>query len=62
MINRIENKIAYITLNKGETIKGRIRVEDRNQLKKYAIGSMIKVKVEDTSADKLITLSFASTE
>ena len=33
--NDIQNKIAYITLDKEEKIKGRIKVEDRNELKKY---------------------------
>ncbi|MEI6118967.1 MAG: hypothetical protein WCP92_07280 [bacterium] len=33
--NDIQNKIAYVTLDNKETIKGRIKVEDRNELKPY---------------------------
>ncbi|MFA6255979.1 MAG: hypothetical protein WC606_02235 [Candidatus Absconditabacterales bacterium] len=46
MINSIQNKVAYVTLNKEGTINGRIKVEDKQALKKYAVGDVVKVKIE----------------
>lgn len=57
--NHIQNKIAYVTLNQQETVKGIIKVEDRNQLKQYKKGDIINIKVENIPGEegKLLTLS-----
>ncbi|HMS90763.1 MAG TPA: hypothetical protein PKC87_00950 [Candidatus Absconditabacterales bacterium] len=60
----IQNKLAYVTLDQEETIKGRIKVEDKNELKKYKKGDIIKVKIEEIAQEegKLLTLSLVTTK
>ncbi|MCX6823811.1 MAG: hypothetical protein NT085_01685 [candidate division SR1 bacterium] len=60
--NDVQNKIAYVTLDSKETIKGRIKVEDKNELKKYKKGDIVKVKIQEISEEegKLLTLSLAA--
>ena len=62
MINNIANKIGYVTLNKEETINGRFKAEDKNELKQYRKGDLIKVKVDQIPEEegKLVTLSLIS--
>lgn len=58
----IQNKLAYVTLDKAETIKWRIKVEDRNELKKYKKWDIIKVKIEEIAQEewKLLTVSLVA--
>ncbi len=52
MINNIQNKIAYVTLNRKGTINGMIRVEDKQELKKYAVGDVVKVMIKENIVDE----------
>gem|GEM_PF-5808873 len=52
MINNIQNKIAYVTLNRKGTINGMIRVEDKQELKKYGVGDVVKVMIKDNIVDE----------
>lgn len=60
--NDIQNKIAYVTLDKEEKIKGRIKVEDKNELKNYKKWDIIKVKINEIPEEegKLLTLSLVT--
>lgn len=60
----IQNKLAYVTLDQEETIKWRIKVEDKNELKKYKKWDIIKVKIEEIAQEewKLLTLSLVTTK
>jgi uncharacterized OB-fold protein len=64
--NHVENKVAYVTLDKAQKIRGRIRVEakDKNELKKYKKGDRIKVKIEQIPEEegKLVVLSLIPTD
>lgn len=44
--NDIQNKIAYVTLDNWETIRWRIKVADKNELKSYKKGDFVKIKVD----------------
>jgi hypothetical protein len=62
--NEIQNKIAYVSLDQEQKIKGRIKVEDKNQLKQYKKWDIIKVKIEEISEEegKLLSLSLVPTK
>jgi len=53
MINNISGKIAFVTLNretdKEKVIYGRVRVEDKEKLKKYTSGELIEVSIDDNN-------------
>lgn len=57
----IQGKIAYLTLDRKGMYKSRVKVQDKNQLKKYKKWDIIKVRIDEISEDenKLFTLSLA---
>jgi len=62
VINNIQGKMAFITFNNTDTIRWRVKVDDKKDLKQLAVKNMVKVKIEEKSEDKLFVVSFVSPE